>query len=155
MSRKHSHLRPSLLAHLAAAAAPLLTAMPAHGQQDAAFQQYWKIEPQWCPAAVGRTPELAINAAFQSHAAGFEDAGSTLYAGVDMAFKIGKTRHGVGAAFVNDVFGLFSQKLFCVQYAYHLKLWGGTLSFGRSSLGRLPGLSAIVTLPAVLEKESP
>ena len=130
MSRKHSHLRPSLLAHLAAAAALLLTAMPAHGQQDAAFQQYWKIEPQWCPAAVGRTPELAINAAFQSHAAGFEDAGSTLYAGVDMAFKIGKTRHGVGAAFVNDVFGLFSQKLFCVQYAYHLKLWGGTLSFG-------------------------
>ena len=32
---------------------------------------------------------------------------------------------------------------------------GGTLSFGRSSLGRLPGLSAVVTLPAVLEKESP
>ena len=105
-------------------------ALPAHAQQDAAFQQYWKLEPQWCPAAVGRTPELAINAAFQTHATGFEDAGSTMYAGVDMAFQLGKTRHGVGAMFVNDVFGLFSQKRFAVQYAYHLKLWGGVFSLG-------------------------
>ncbi len=123
-------LYPSLLIALAAVLAQPLLVVPAHAQQDAAFQQYWKIEPQWCPAAVGRTPELSINAAFQSHAAGFEDAGSTLYAGVDMAFQLGKTRHGVGAAFSNDVFGLFSQKLFCIQYAYHLKLWGGTFSIG-------------------------
>ena len=81
-------------------------------------------------AAAEGVTERAINAAFQTHATGFEDAGSTMYAGVDMAFQLGKTRHGVGAMFVNDVFGLFSQKSFAVQYAYHLKLWGGVFSLG-------------------------
>lgn len=99
-------------------------------QQDAFYQQYWKIEPEWCPAAVGRTPQLAINAAIQTHAMGFEDAGATMFAGTDMAFQMGKTRHGVGAYFYNDTFGLFSQMTIAAQYAYHFKLWGGVFSIG-------------------------
>lgn len=104
--------------------------MPVRAQQDPVFAHYWLMEPQFNPAAVGRTPQLNILAAFQTHAAGYEDGGSTMYAGVDMAFQIGKTRHGVGALFQNDEFGLFSHKRFSVQYAYHLKLWGGMLSIG-------------------------
>ena len=102
----------------------------AWSQQDPAFTHYWLIEPQFNPAAVGRSPQLSITAALQTHASGYEDAGNTMYAGADMAFQIGRTRHGVGVLFQNDEFGLFSNKRFTVQYAYHFKLWGGTLSVG-------------------------
>lgn len=102
----------------------------AFAQQDPVFAHYWLMETQFNPAAVGRTPQLSITGAVQMHASGYEDAGSTMYAGVDMAFQLGKTRHGVGASFQNDEFGLFSHKRFSAAYAYHLKLWGGTLSLG-------------------------
>lgn len=108
----------------------LLAGFKAWAQQDPAFIHYWRLEPQFNPAAVGRTPRLNINAAYQMHAMGYTDGGSTMYAGVDMALQLGKTRHGVGAIFQNDEFGLFSHKRFSIQYAYHQKLWGGTLSFG-------------------------
>lgn len=108
----------------------LTASLNAYAQQEPAFVHYWQMEPQFNPAAVGRTPQLNINAAFQSHASGYDDAGSTMYAGADAAFQIGKTRHGVGALFQNDNIGLFSHKKFSVQYAYHFRLWGGTLSIG-------------------------
>lgn len=99
-------------------------------QQDPTFAHYWQMEPQLNPAAVGKSPQLNIMAAFQTHAIGYEDGGSTIYAGADMALQLGKTRHGIGAIFQNDEFGLFSHKRFSLLYAYHLKLWGGTLSIG-------------------------
>lgn len=108
----------------------LAAGLNAYAQQDPAFVHYWQMEPQFNPAAVGRTPQLSITAAFQSHASGYDDAGSTMYAGADVAFQIGKTRHGVGALFQNDNIGLFSHKKFSIQYAYHFRLWGGTLSIG-------------------------
>ena len=119
---------PSLL--LAAALTWLLAALPCRAQPTPAFAHYWQMEAALNPAAVGRTPELNITAVLQNHASGFEDGGSSLYAGADMAFQLGRTRHGVGAFFLNDEIGLFSHKHFAVQYAYHLKLWGGTLSIG-------------------------
>ena len=99
-------------------------------QQDPSFAHYWQMEPQFNPAAAGRTPQLNITAALQTHAMGYEDAGSTMYAGADMAFAIKKTRHGVGVLFQNDEFGLFSHKRFSLQYAFHFKLWGGHLGIG-------------------------
>lgn len=99
-------------------------------QQDAQFMQYWQTEAAWCPASVGRTPQMEVNAAVQSHAMGFENAGMTLFAGVNTAFQLGKTRHGVGALFYNDQFGLFYQMSVAAQYAYHVKMWGGTFSLG-------------------------
>lgn len=99
-------------------------------QQDVAFQQYWRVETLWNPAAVGRSPQLSINGAVQTHASGFSQAGSTMWAGADMAFRFGETNHGVGASFLNDEIGLFSHKRFALQYAYHHRIWGGRLSIG-------------------------
>ena len=119
------------LLHLTAALVlAMATATTLHAQQDPAFQQYWQVETQFNPAAAGRTPQLNITAALQTHAMGYEDAGSTMYAGADMAFAIKKTRHGVGVLFQNDEFGLFSHKRFSLQYAFHFKLWGGHLGIG-------------------------
>ena len=102
----------------------------ARAQQAPAFSHYWDMEAQFNPAAVGRTPQLSINAALRTNASGFEDSGSTLFAGADMAFAIGRTRHGVGVLFQKDGIGLFAHQRFAVQYAYHLKLFGGTRSVG-------------------------
>ncbi len=106
------------------------TALVARAQQDPAFLHYWELAPMMNPAAAGRSPQLTINAAYQSHASGFEDAGGTMYAGADIAFAVGKTRHGVGVAFLNDEIGIFSNKRFSLQYAYHLRLFGGVMSVG-------------------------
>lgn len=99
-------------------------------QQDPAFLHYWQLEPQYNPAAAGRADQLNITAAYQSHASGFDDAGGTMYAGADMAFRLGKTRHGVGVVFQNDNIGVFAHQRFSLQYAYHLRLFGGVLAIG-------------------------
>jgi len=124
MPLKH-HIRLFCLAALL-----LLCGGTARAQQDPVFAHYWDLEPQFNPAAAGRSDRLSINAAYQSHAAGFEDAGGTMYAGADIALRLGRTRHGVGAVFQNDEIGLFSHKRFSLQYSYHFDLWGGRLSIG-------------------------
>ena len=99
-------------------------------QQDVAFLHYWRMETQWNPAAVGQSPQLSIQGAVQTHAMGYEQAGSTMWAGADMAFALGRTNHGVGAMFLNDYIGLFSHKRFSLQYAYHQPWRGGTIALG-------------------------
>jgi len=99
-------------------------------QQDVAFLHYWRMETQWNPAAVGQSPQLSIQGAVQTHAMGYEQAGSTMWAGADMAFALGRTFHGVGAMFLNDNIGLFSHKRFSLQYAYHQPWRGGTIALG-------------------------
>ena len=111
----------------------LLTGMGANrvqAQQDVAFLHYWRMETQWNPAAVGQSPQLSIQGAVQTHAMGYEQAGSTMWAGADMAFALGRTFHGVGAMFLNDNIGLFSHKRFSLQYAYHQPWRGGTIALG-------------------------
>lgn len=108
----------------------LLCTLSAWAQQDPAFTHYWDLEPQYNPAAAGRSDQLTINGAYQSHATGYDDSGGTMYAGADMAFQIGRTRHGVGLIFQNDEIGLFSNKRFSAQYSYHFKFLGGRLSIG-------------------------
>ena len=111
----------------------LAAALTARAQQDPAFAHYWQLEPTLNPATTGRTPQLNIVGAIQTHAAGYEDAGSSMIAEADIALQLGKTRHGVGASFMNDEFGLFSHKRFSLMYAFHFKLFGGNMSIGASA----------------------
>ena len=101
-----------------------------HAQQDPAFIHYWRLETQWNPAAVGRSPQLTVSGAVQTHANGYTQAGSTMWAGADLAFRFGGAEHGVGAAFTNDAIGLFSHKRFALQYALHRNWRGGRFSLG-------------------------
>lgn len=105
-------------------------ALVARGQQEPDYAHYFELEPQFNPATVGKTEQLVINAAYQSHAMGFDDAGGTMYLGANTAFAVGNTRHGVGAVFQNDEIGLFSHKRFVLQYSYRFRLLGGFLSIG-------------------------
>lgn len=127
-NKRHRHPLMRRTTWVVAALCAFATSLRA--QQDPAFLHYWQLEPGYNPAAAGRSPQLTVNLAYQSHASGFEDAGGTMYAGADMALQTGRLRHGVGAVFQKDEFGLFAHQRFSLMYAHHLKLWGGILSIG-------------------------
>lgn len=61
---------------------------------------------------------------------GFENAPKTMHFGADMPFRLMNQYHGVGLQLVNDQIGLFSHQRLMAQYAYKLRLFGGTLSIG-------------------------
>lgn len=122
----------NLLRYIRLVAAVLLVGLPfqALAQQDPAFAHYWELEPQFNPATAGRSDQLSLNMAYQTHATGYTNSGGTMYAGADIAFMLGPTRHGMGAIFQNDQIGLFSHQRFSVQYAYYFPLFGGVMSLG-------------------------
>lgn len=133
MKRINLHnLRPNLRNRLLMVAVVIawLHGIAGWGQYDPAFVQYWKLEPQFNPASVGKFEEINLKISMQTHATGYENAGNTLYAGADMAFMIGNTRHGVGLSLQNDEIALFSHKRFSLQYAYYFNLMGGKLAAG-------------------------
>lgn len=119
-----------LLALFLTTVALLWPTVALRAQQEPDFAHYFELESQFNPAAVGKSSQLIINGAFQTHASGYDDAGSTVLAMANTAFAISGTRHGVGALFQNDQFGLFSTKRFAVQYAFFFPLFGGTMSIG-------------------------
>lgn len=99
-------------------------------QADAAFTNYWTLQSYFNPAASGLNGQLNVNAAYSMQMLGFENAPATMLASADLpVFFIGPN-HGMGAGFLNDKVGLFSNRKIYVQYAYHLPLWGGRLSVG-------------------------
>lgn len=90
-------------------------------QDDVAFTNFWQFQSFYNPAAAGRTGLLDINGAYRMEMLGFEDAGQTMLIQGDlpMFFMPKAERHGMGAGFLNDKIGLFSNKKMWVQYAYH------------------------------------
>ncbi|MEG1581193.1 MAG: type IX secretion system membrane protein PorP/SprF [Bacteroidaceae bacterium] len=101
-----------------------------NAQYDPSFAHYWMLKPQFNPATAGHQPVLNITAAYSAQLSGFENAPQTMYAGVDLPMFFINAKHGMGVQFLNDEIGLFSHKRFSLQYAYHFRLWGGTMSLG-------------------------
>ncbi len=99
-------------------------------QYDAAFGNYWAVQPFYNPAATGLDETLNVQGAYSMQLTGFENAPATMYAGVDLPLFFLSPKHGLGVAFLNDALGLFSHKKFSLQYAFHQPLWGGRLSGG-------------------------
>lgn len=90
-------------------------------QDDVAFTNFWQFQSFYNPAAAGRSALLDINGAYRMEMLGFEDAGQTMLIQGDMPmfFFPKAERHGIGAGFMNDKIGLFSNKRIWLQYAYH------------------------------------
>ena len=114
--------------------ASLLSLVPlvGHAQYDVSFSHYFDMEPSYNAAAVGKQSKLNITAAYAMDLAGFKHNPQTMYAGADMPFLFMKAYHGAGIQFMNDKLGLFTHQRLALQYAYKMKLFGGTLSTGVS-----------------------
>lgn len=117
------------LRYLLAATAWVL-ALGASAQSDPALTHYWMVEPEYNPAAAGSTDYIRIVGAYSAQLTGYDDAPTTMYAGVDMPMFFAKPSHGLGVLFMNDEVGLFSNKRLSLQYSYRFKLFGGKLGIG-------------------------
>lgn len=99
----------------------------AKGQYDVAFNHFWMMEPQFNPAAVGVTPNLRIIGCYSNQMTGYTDNPKTMFIGADLPFH---RNHAAGLYFLNDEIGAFTHKRVAVEYAFRLKMLGGTLSLG-------------------------
>jgi type IX secretion system PorP/SprF family membrane protein len=102
----------------------------AEAQYDPSFSHYWAMESSYNPAAVGKENKINVIGAYNMSLVGFENNPKTMYFSGDLPFYFLGNYHGVGAKFVNDQIGLFSHNTFALQYAYKLKLFGGSLGVG-------------------------
>ena len=108
----------------------LVAAVRLNAQYDPSFSHYWSMETAFNPAAVGKEQKLNVDVAYNMTLTGFENNPKTMYASADLPFYLFGAYHGVGLKFVNDKIGLFSHNTLSLQYAYKVKLFGGTLSIG-------------------------
>jgi len=108
----------------------LMLGLTARAQYDAAFTNYWALQSYFNPASSGLAGQLNVQGAYSMQLVGFENAPATMLAAADMPLFFIGPKHGVGLGFMNDDIGLWSNKKFYLQYAYHQPLWGGNLSIG-------------------------
>lgn len=99
-------------------------------QSDPSLTHYWMVEPEYNPAAAGSTDYLRVIGAYSAQLTGYDDAPTTMYAGIDLPMFFFKPSHGLGVLFLNDEIGFFSNKRISLQYSYRFKLFGGKLGLG-------------------------
>ena len=102
----------------------------AKAQYDPSFSHYWATETSFNPAAVGKQNILNVAIAYNMTLTGFENNPKTMFASADLPVYFLGAYHGIGAKFVNDKIGLFAHNSFAIQYAFKIKMFGGTLSIG-------------------------
>ena len=108
----------------------LLVTLTARAQFDAAFTNTWALQSYYNPAAAGLDSKLNVQGAYSMQMVGFEGAPQTMVINADMPLFFVGPKHGVGAAFLNDAIGAFTNKKIQLQYAFHQKLFGGRMSVG-------------------------
>ena len=108
----------------------LFVSLCARAQFDAAFTNTWALQSYYNPAAAGLDNKLNVVGAYSMQMVGYEGAPKTMLFNADMPLFFIGPKHGVGAAFLNDAIGAFSNKKIQIQYAFHKKFLGGRMSIG-------------------------
>lgn len=106
----------------------LLISLGAKAQFDAAFTNSWALQSHFNPAAAGVNGLLNVRAAYSMQMVGFENAPKTMLITADMPLFFLGPKHGVGLGLYNDKAGVFNTQKISLAYAYHMTLWGGTMS---------------------------
>lgn len=88
------------------------------------------IQTAYNPAAAGEGDLMKAAGLHRMQFTGIQGAPMSTYFSFSSPFEIGKTKHAAGVRFLNDMYGLFSNQTFHVQYAYRHKLGKGYLSAG-------------------------
>ena len=102
----------------------------ASAQYDPAFNHYWALQSLYNPAAAGLLEQINVQGGYALQMMGYTHTPQTMVVTADLPLWMISRAHGVGAGFVNDKIGLFEHKKFNIEYALHLKLWGGRFSVG-------------------------
>ena len=99
-------------------------------QFDALFTQYGQMMNYYNPAVAGSTDFMRLNVAAKMQWLGFKNAPIGFLVNGEMPLKFFGRKHGVGLSLFSEGLGLFDNLTLGGQYAYQLKLWGGTLGIG-------------------------
>lgn len=121
----YSKLRPALL--LIALCGAFITAS---AQYDATFSYYWDTDFLQNPAAMNKNTTLNIVGSYSMKMTGYANSPKTMFIGVNSVMPYGNDKHSLGLAIVNDHAGLFVHNRLYVNYAYKVKLFGGSLDIG-------------------------
>ena len=106
----------------------LLISLSTKAQFDAAFTNSWALQSYFNPAAVGLDGLLNVKGVYSLQMVGFEDAPKTMLITADMPLFFLGPKHGAGLGLYNDKAAIFSTQKIFLSYAFHQKLWGGTMS---------------------------
>lgn len=101
-----------------------------YAQFDPQIAHYMYIPTAYNPAAVGEGDMMRVSGLHRMQMVGIKNAPMTTYFTFGSPFVIGKTRHGAGLKFMNDLYGLFYTQAIYGQYAYRQKIGKGYLSAG-------------------------
>ena len=88
------------------------------------------IPTAYNPAAAGEGDLMKVSGMHRMQFTGISGAPMSTYFTFSSPFITGKTKHAAGVRFLNDMYGLWSNQAFHVQYAYRLKLGNGWLGIG-------------------------
>ncbi|MBO7119713.1 MAG: PorP/SprF family type IX secretion system membrane protein [Bacteroidaceae bacterium] len=108
----------------------LIVSLTVRAQFDAAFTNTWALQSYYNPAAAGLDSKLNVVGMYSLQMVGYQGAPKTMVINADMPLFFVGPKHGVGAAFLNDDIGAFSNKKIQLQYAFHQKFLGGRASIG-------------------------
>lgn len=99
-------------------------------QNDVQFTQYWATPTYYNPGSTGEIDFVRIRGGARLQWIGIDNAPRSFMAAADMPVKLGKKRIGVGANFMQESLGLFSNMLINLQASYKIKFLKGELSIG-------------------------
>ena len=99
-------------------------------QFDPQIGQYMYMPTAYNPAAAGEGDLMKVAGLHRMQYVNITNAPMTTYFSFSSPFVIGKTKHGAGVRFMNDRYGLFTNQVLHVQYAYRQRLGKGYLSVG-------------------------
>lgn len=88
------------------------------------------LQNTYNPAAAGEGDLMRVAGMHRMQYIGMSDLPMTTYFTATAPFHILKTKHAAGVLFLNDMYGLFSNQTFHVQYAYRHPLGKGYLCAG-------------------------
>lgn len=88
------------------------------------------IPTAYNPAAAGEGELMKVAGLHRMQFVNIQNAPMTTYFTLSSPFTIGKTHHGVGVRFMNDMYGLFTNQSLHLQYAYRQKIGKGYLGIG-------------------------
>ncbi|MCQ2345802.1 MAG: PorP/SprF family type IX secretion system membrane protein [Paludibacteraceae bacterium] len=108
----------------------LIVVLALEAQTDPQLGQYMYMQTSYNPAAAGEGDLMRVSGLHRMQFTGIKNAPMTTYFSFTSPFVIGKTKHAAGVRFLNDMYGLYSNQAFHIQYAYRHKIGKGYLSAG-------------------------
>jgi type IX secretion system PorP/SprF family membrane protein len=99
-------------------------------QFDSQISNYWATPSYFNPGYAGQSGKLELTGLYRLQWLGIEHAPKTGIILGEMPLKLFGREHGVGVSMYNDQIGLFKTSLISGQYAFKIKLFGGSLGVG-------------------------